>query len=225
MLYIARDAEIWAKTLCTTRESLMEIETLSDGWLSKEPGGRGEARPLAHYRFYGLDMKAWISFHSCCRKIAVSIWGLEEGERSWNKTGSSSFVQLQDSFFRITEGWRDLGYSGVSESCLTARVGGNSETRTSLEPPEERQACHTNGSCKLVPAGSCLQPNTGQLSTWECSYEPSACLHAEPAATSGTAKVLSFLDDAQPILFLGSKPFQQLIAQKSPALGKCLNKN
>lgn len=204
--------------------NLIEIETLNDAWLSKEPGGRVEARPLADYRFYGLEMKAWISFHSCCRMIPVSIWGLEEGEMSWNKTGFSSIVQLQDSFFRIAAGWRVLRYARVSESCPIAHswqlregnLDGNSW---------EQQAYYTNGNCKLVTVGSCLQPNIGQLSMWECSYEPSACSYAEPAATSEVAKVLSFLDDAQLILFLGSKPFQQLIAQKCSGLGKCLNKN
>lgn len=120
MPYIARDLGTWVKTLCTARQSFTEIETLNDGWLIKEPGGRGEARPLADCRFYGLDTKAWISFHSCCRKIAASIWGLEEGERSWNKTGFSSFVLLQDSFFSIAAGWRTLGYARVSKSHLTA---------------------------------------------------------------------------------------------------------
>lgn len=55
--------------------------------------------------------------------------------------------------------------------------------------------------------------------------EPSACSAAEPAVSSETAKILSCLE-GQPILFyfifLGSKPFQQLIAQKCARLGKHL---
>lgn len=57
----------------------------------------------------------------------------------------------------------------MQESCLTASqlaslTVGKAVKRISLKTPVEQRACHTNGSCKLITAGSSPQQNIGQLS-------------------------------------------------------------
>lgn len=83
MLYIntAQEHEL---TDCALRGNLSVRQKKHIGQFINEPRGRsGDAKPLAEYRFYGLDMMACFCFHSSCTKIAE--WSLEKGKRSWKK--------------------------------------------------------------------------------------------------------------------------------------------